>query len=293
MKYWNIFPNIVEYKKYLCYTNFTSKVQLKEAERRYVQEKAMTNNNEIKVKSLQKALEILNLFTDKPVLGVTEISEYFGLYKSTVHNILSTLKVMEYLEQDEETGKYRLGIQIFNLSKAMADTYSITKIAMPYMQELSNITGQRCYLAVPYRWEVLYLEAMYPAESVELMRSILGERAQMYCTGLGKAMLAHMSEREIREYIEEHDLTAFTENSITDKSVLMEELVRTRQRGYAIDDMEHEFGVKCMAMPIFDRTRSVYAAISISGLAPNFTEIQMSEWAILLKKYVNKIESRL
>ena len=253
----------------------------------------MTNNSEIKVKSLQKALEILNLFTDKPVLGVTEISEHFGLYKSTVHNILSTLKAMEYLEQDEETGKYRLGIQIFNLSKAMADTYSITKIAMPYMQELSNQTGERCYLAVPYRWKVLYLEAMYPAESVELMRSILGERAQMYCTGLGKAMLANMSDRDIKEYIAGHELKAFTENSITDKDVFREELMRTRQRGYAIDDMEHEFGIKCMAMPIFDRTRSVYAAISISGLATHFTETQMAEWAILLKKYVNKIESRL
>lgn len=253
----------------------------------------MTNNNEIKVKSLQKALEILNLFTDKPVLGVTEISEYFGLYKSTVHNILSTLKAMEYLEQDEETGKYRLGIQVFNLSKAMADTYSITKIAMPYMQELSNQTGERCYLAVPYRWEVLYLEAMYPAESVELMRSILGERAQMYCTGLGKAMLANMSDREIKEYIASHELRAFTENSITDKDVFREELMRTRQRGYAIDNMEHEFGIKCMAMPIFDRTRSVYAAISISGLATHFTETQMTDWAILLKKYINKIESRL
>ena len=159
----------------------------------------MAENNEIKVKSLQKALEILNLFTEKPVLGVTEVSEYLGIYKSTVHNILSTLKAMEYLEQDEETGKYRLGIQVFNLSKALGDTYSITKIAGPYMQELSNHTGERCYLAVPYRQEVLYLDAMYPADSIELMRSILGERAQMHCTGLGKAMLANMGEREISD----------------------------------------------------------------------------------------------
>ena len=157
----------------------------------------MIDNSEIKVKSLQKALEILNLFADKPVLGVTEISEYFGIYKSTVHNILSTLKAMEYLEQDEETGKYRLGIQVFTLSKALGDTYSITKIAGPYMQELSNITRERVYLAVPYREEVLYLDAMYPAESVELMRSILGERAQMYCTGIGKATRRRHTARRI------------------------------------------------------------------------------------------------
>ena len=70
------------------------------------------------------------------------------------------------------------------------------------MQDLANQTGERVYLAVPYREEVLYLEAMYPADSVELMRSILGERAQMYCTGLGKAMLANMGEQEIKDYLE-------------------------------------------------------------------------------------------
>ena len=223
----------------------------------------------------------------------TEISEYFGIYKSTVHNILSTLKAMEYLEQDEETGKYRLGIQVFTLSKALGDTYSITKIATPYLQELSNQTRERVYLAVPYRSEVLYLDSMYPADSVELMRSILGERAQMYCTGIGKAMLANMNERTIEDYLTTHEMKAFTENSITDKEEFRQELLRTRQRGYAIDDMEHEFGIKCVAMPIFDRNKNVYAAISISGLAHHFTSEHIAEWAILLKKYISKIENRL
>ncbi len=253
----------------------------------------MVENRDIKVKSLQKALEILNYFTEKPLLGVTEISEHFGLYKSTVHNILSTLKAMEYLEQDEQSGKYRLGIQVFNLSKAMADTYLITKIAMPYMQEIANQTNERVYLAVPYRDEVLYLEAMYPEAAVELMRSILGERAKMYCTGLGKAMLAYMGEQKIREYLDTHEFEAFTDKSITDKGIFYQELACTRQRGYAVDDMEHEFGIKCIAMPIFDRSRKVYAAVSISGIATHFTGENIDKWAMLLKKYVSKIESRL
>lgn len=149
----------------------------------------MAENNEIKVKSLQKALEILNLFTEKPVLGVTEVSEYLGIYKSTVHNILSTLKAMEYLEQDEETGKYRLGIQVFNLSKALGDTYSITKIAGPHMQELSNHTGERCYLAVPYRQEVLYLDAMYPGRFHRAVQFHSGRKSTdaLYRTRKGNA----------------------------------------------------------------------------------------------------------
>ena len=232
----------------------------------------MADNNEIKVKSLQKALEILNLFTVKPVLGVTEVSEYFGWYKSTVHNILCTLKSMEYLEQDEETGKYRLGIQVFNLSKALGDNYSITKIAGPYMQELSNITRERVYLAVPYREEVLYLDAMYPAESVELMRSILGERAQMYCTGIGKAMLANMNDRSIDEYLTVHELKAFTEHTVTDKLELKKEIAQFRNQGYAVDNQEIEQGLWCMAVPIYDNTGHMKAAISVSGLKQRMVE---------------------
>lgn len=250
-------------------------------------------STEIKVKSLQKALEILNSFTKKPVLGVTEVSDELGIHKTTVHNIMSTLKAMEYLEQDEETGKYRLGIQIFNLSKALGDTYSITKIAAPYLQELSNQTRERVYLAVPYRSEILYLDAMYPAESVELMRSILGERAQMYCTGLGKAMLAHMPERLVESYVQTQERKAYTENTITDKQKLLEELDRTRKRGYAIDDMEHEFGIKCIAMPVFDHSQNLFAAISISGFSHHFTDENIGKWSILLKKYIAKVENRL
>ena len=248
--------------------------------------------NEIKVKSLKKALDVLNCFLVKPTWGVTEISERLGLYKSNVYDILTTLKVMGYLEKDEETERYKLGMQVFALSRAMGDTFSIIKIAMPYMQELANITDERVYLAIPHDREVVYLEATYPAESVNLMRSILGERAEMHCTGIGKAMLANLSEEEINRYMEKA-LTVYTDHTITDVSKLKRELEVTRQRGYAIDNMEHEFGVKCVAMPIFDKAHKLYAAISVSGLAANFTEDQIIEWALLIKKYVAKIENRL
>lgn len=250
------------------------------------------NNNEIKIKSLKKALDVLNCFTAKPVWGVTEISERLDLYKSNVHDILTTLKAMGYLERDEGTDRYRLGMQVFALSRAMGESFSIIKIAMPYMQEIANITDERVYLAIPQDGEVVYLEATYPVESINLMRSIFGERAEMHCTGIGKAMLSNLPEKEIERYLEK-DLAAYTDSTITNKEELKKELEITRQRGYAIDDMEHEFGVKCVALPIFDKTHKLYAAMSVSGLAPHFTEEKIREWAILLKKYVAKIENRL
>lgn len=250
------------------------------------------DKNEIKVKSLHKAIDVLNCFTEKPSLGVTEISEKLDLYKSNVHNILTTFKAMDYLEQDEESGKYRLGMAVFSLCRALGDNFSITKIAMPYMQEMANMTNERVYLGIPNDDEVVYLESLYPAEAFNMMRTLMGERAKMYCTGIGKAMLANLPEERIEDYIG-RELEAFTENTITDKEKLREELRITKARGYAIDDMEHEFGIRCVAMPIFNRGGQLEAAISVSGPSLRFDDKKITQIAKILSKYVGKIENRL
>lgn len=247
---------------------------------------------EIKVKSLQKALEILNCFVQKPRLGVTELSELLDLNKSNVHNILTTFKAMNYLEQDEESGKYYLGIGVFQLCQAAGDRFSIRSVVMPFLQEIADITGEMVYLAVPHEDEVIYLEAIYPVESFHLMRVILGERARMFCTGIGKAMLANLPEAVREEYIG-RELPAFTEHTITDREQLRKELDLTRQRGYAVDNMEHEFGVKCVAMPVFNRKGMVEGAISVSGPSLRFPEERIEEIAEVMRTHMRKIQERI
>lgn len=252
----------------------------------------MAESGEVKVKSLQKALEILNCFVKKPRLGVTEISEQLDLNKSNVHNILSTFQAMNYLEQDEETGKYQLGLGIFELCQSAGDNFSVRKIVMPFMQEIADQTGEMVYLAVPHEDEVIYLEAMYPVESFHLMRVILGERARMFCTGIGKAMLAYLPEAKREAYIH-RELPAYTEHTITDADRLRADLEQIRARGYAIDNMEHEFGVKCVGMPVFNRRGQVEAAISVSGPSLRFSEERTVEIAGIMASYVKKIQERL
>lgn len=252
----------------------------------------MHDNVEVKIKSLQKAINVLNCFVKKPMLGVSEISETLGLYKSNVHNILETFQQMGYVEQDEETKKYSLGIGIFDLSRALGNTFIITKIAQPYMQEISNITNENVYLAVPHDNQVLYLEATYPAQATHLMRSLFGERANMYCTGIGKAILSNMPEEYISKYLE-RDFVRYTEQTIIDKDRLREELRTTKMRGYAIDNMEHEFGVKCVALPIFNAQHKVVAAMSVSGASIKFTESFIAEVAEIEKRYIKMIERRI
>lgn len=249
-------------------------------------------NEEGKVKSLQKALEILNLFLEKPKWSVTEISKRLNLNKSNVHNILSTFKAMNYLSQEEESGKYQLGFGIYAFCQAMGNAFSIKNIAVPFMQEISELTGELVFLAVPYNDEVIYLEEAYPIESFYLMRMVPGKRARMFCTGIGKAMMAYLFEEEREKYIL-RELPAYTEYTITDKDKLRQELVKTRERGYAIDNMEHEFGVKCVAMPVLDKNRKPVAAISVSGPSLRFTQERIEEIVQILRKYMKRIEERI
>lgn len=249
-------------------------------------------NADAKNKSLHKALLILNCFTEKQELGVTEISDKLGLYKSNVFNILDTFKKMDYVEQNEETGKYRLGIGVLRLSRALGDSFSITKIALPYMQQIANETNERVYLGIPREDEVLYLDATYPSNDIRLMRSLLGETAKMYCTGIGKAMMAFLPERVVEEYLDK-PLERYTEMTITDPKELRKELAVTRARGYAVDNMEHEFGVKCVGLPIFDRAGNIYAAMSVSGPSLRFSNERIKELYDLVRGYIRIIQDRI
>ncbi|MGI5977332.1 MAG: IclR family transcriptional regulator [Candidatus Limivicinus sp.] len=252
----------------------------------------MDGKEDIKVKSLEKAILVIECFLSGSELGVTEISDKLGYCKSTVFNILSTFRAMGYLEKNPETEKYRLGVRFCDFSRAVGENFSIKKISAPYMQELANQVNERVYLGVPLKDEVLYLESMYPVDEPAMMKSLMGYRAKMYCTGLGKAMMAFLPEQDIDAALAE-PLEAFTENTITDPKLLRQNLMGVRSCGYAIDNMEHEFGVKCVAMPVFGRGHSLAGAVSISGPSLRFSKERIESMLVYLKVCTEKIQNRL
>ena len=248
---------------------------------------------EVKVKSLQKAMEVLNCFAEeRRTLGVTEISEKLGLYKSNVHNILMTFKAMHYLEQEEETGKFYLGSAVLGLARAFSDRYDISKIVLHYMRKISQEVHELVYLAVPSRDEVIYLEAVYPEKSFFVAPSIRGEHAKMYCTSVGKAILSRMPEEEIEKRIP-HELVSFTDYTITDREEIKRQIAQARERGYAFDNMEVTYGIKCVGVPIVNQEGHVEAALSISTPSLRMSDDKIPEFVNVLKKYVREIEKRL
>ena len=253
----------------------------------------MKEEKDIKVKSLQKALEILNCFIDRQPLGVTEISEQLGLYKSNVHNILTTFKSMGYLEQDTETGRYRLGTAIFSLSRALRENMTISKIVLPYMQQIVKDINETVYLSIPKDDELIYLEAVYPVgQFYSGGAPVTGERAKLYCTGMGKAILAQMPDVEI-ERILKGKLEAYTKYTITDKKELWKEIEAARKNGYAVDNMELILGVKCVGVAIMNPKGKAECGISVSAPSLRMEPERIEEIAKVLKRYAYDIEKMM
>jgi len=246
----------------------------------------------IKVKSLYKALQILEGFSiEQPELGITEISKMYGLYKSYVYNVVSTFEKLGYLIKNPENNKYRLGLKILSLSYIVSNTISFKRVILPYMQEISNKTNECVYLGIADNDQVLYIASCYPS-GITRLQNLEGQKAPMYCTGIGKAMLAFLPSEKI-EAIVSKELKKFTEDTITDKDKMLSELEIIRLRGYAIDNMEHEYGIKCVGMPIRNKLSEVIAGISISGPSLRFGDSNIRKFADILKEYVTKIEAML
>ena len=221
------------------------------------------------VKSLKRAIAVLDCFSQKePELSVTEIARKLDMQKSTIFNILSTFQESGILIKNPSSSKYKLGYKLLHLSYIINSGISIREDFLPFMKEIANATGEVCYFGLLDGLEVLYIEAVYPMTQLQA-RNILGERAPLYCTGLGKAMLANLSEEQINTVLSD-PMPPFTKCTITDPDVLRIELDEIRQNGFAVDNMEHEFGIRCVAVPVFGSSGQVMAAVSVSGPSPRF-----------------------
>ena len=220
------------------------------------------------VKSLAKALSVLECFSvEQPELGISEISRMLGLQKSTVYNILSTFQKCGYLTKNPQTSKYALGLKLLHLSYIVSSHHGLRDMFLPYLTRIARETKEVCYFGILDEREVLYIETASPLQ--QQSRNILGERAPLYCTGLGKAMLAHLPENEI-DIILSAPMRAFTGFTVTDPAALRQQLEEVRANGYAVDNMEHEFGIRCVAVPVFGSNGQVMAAVSVSGPSPRF-----------------------
>lgn len=248
---------------------------------------------EAKLKSVERALKLLECFTvDEPELGVTEISKKLDMHKSTVFNIINTFENCGYLMKSAATGKYKLGLKLLQISYNMYATQDVRKILYPYLKEVSLKTEETVYLGLLCDDEVIYIDAIHSSNNNRMNNNMIGIKAPVYCTGIGKALLSTMTNEEVLKIIPKQ-LKRFTPNTITDPAVLIEDLEKIRKRGFSIDDMEHEYGIKCVGIALKGVSGQLVCAVSISGPSLRFNYSDIEEYASLLKELKSKVSKLL
>lgn len=214
------------------------------------------------VQSLDRAFDILELLSrERKGMMLNHISISLDLHKSTVHRLLSSLKERGYIEKDQLTGSYRLGLGFIALTSQYLNNLEIKTEAEPYLRKLSDSLGETVFLATLRDDEVVYIDKVEQFGGLRRY-SIIGQRAPVHCTSLGKALVMDMEPGRLRELLERKPLNKLTAETITDVDVFMKTLELIRERGWSNDSGEHNEGVSCVGAPIRDYRGQVIAAIS-------------------------------
>lgn len=253
----------------------------------------LSMNDSYNVQVLERTIKILETMAKYPYgIALTDLSKEVGLNKSTVFRILATFQYYGYIMQDSD-GKYKLGYKFMELSSAVMERLDIRKIAHPYLDELSKITGEVVHLVVLDGYEGVYIDKVDNSFGTIRMYSQVGKRVSLHSSGVGKVLLASLNEEEVDKFIIEKGLPKKTENTITDPVKLKEELARIRNQGYAIDDIENEEGIRCVAAPILNYNGETVAAVSISGPTIRVTKERIPELVHLIREYTIKISREM
>ena len=217
--------------------------------------------------SVTNAVRVLKSFSStEREWGVSDLARRLEIGKSTTHRLLATLTDEGMLEQNPVTGKYRLGLAVFDMAAAVPTQLDLHEAVMSPMTDLRNQTGETVQVAVLDGRHVVYIERL---DSPHTLRTFLdiGRRNWAHCCGTGKALLAFSPRAQVEKLLRDWDLAAKTESTIVSMVGLRAELESIRDRGYAENRHESEQGVVSVAAPIRDGSGTTIAAISVAGPA--------------------------
>ncbi len=243
--------------------------------------------------TLAKCLMVLEVLgrAGRP-LTYTDILDRSGLPKSTAYRLISILANERLVHFDPDHRTYRIGYRLLELAAQGLTSFDLRQIAAPELRGVGEATQESVLLAVRDGDEIVYIDRVESTRSVRLATS-LGNRAPLYCTGLGKAILAFLPEAERRALYETMNFHSFTKNTITSVDALERELARVRERGFAIDDTEHQPDIRCVAAPIRGPNDAVAGAISISAPSSRADWKNLETWTPLIRNAVSRISREI
>ena len=246
-----------------------------------------------RIQVLDRTFAILDVLMDAgKEVGIGELTSRLKLSKSTVHRILMNLEINRYVERVGADGKYRLGPRLFELGTKALAALDLRDEVQPCLERLVARTGETAHFGVLRDGEVTSLFNVQTNRSLG-SASTVGRRNPVYCTSLGKAILAFCPKDEVEEVIKGCRFNPYTQHTITDAASLLAELDRIRKRGYAIDDEEFEIGLRCIGAPVRNHLGDVIGALSIAGPTVRLVRRRVPELARFVVQGAAELSERL
>ena len=234
------------------------------------------------ITALQRGLRLLQLFSESPQgLAAKQVASRSRLPVSTVHRFLANLETSGFLNCSGD-GVYRLGIACFAIGHAASGQLDIRRVSLRYLQELNQQTRETTHLTVRHGLSAVYVEKLDSPEQLRI-HSRIGAAVPLYCTAVGKVMLAHMADDERERVLPQIGLERLTPNTVGNLQELNAELYRVRKNGYACDLEEHELHIRCVAAPIWDHAGGVNASLSITAPAVRMAVTRLRQVAPLIQ----------
>lgn len=201
----------------------------------------MTDN----VQSVERAFTLFELLANHNILSLSQLCGQTGLHKTTVYRLLSTLIQLGYVDKADDS-RYRLSMKVFELGSKRIQNTDFYSTARSFMRRLALSLEQTVHMVIEDNNEILYIDKITVNETGLKMQSKIGLKAPMYCTAVGKALLAAKTDTEIERYWNAVHKKKFTDKTIETYDDLLKDIREIRQRGYALDRGEHEQGIICI-----------------------------------------------
>ncbi|MBW2564030.1 MAG: IclR family transcriptional regulator [Deltaproteobacteria bacterium] len=253
----------------------------------------MPSNNKkyYQITTLEKGVKVLELLAEQKALTVSQVATQLSLNRAASHRFLATLRDLGYVEKNEDN-RYQLTFRIMEMGMKVANRFEIRQEARGFMQELSTAFKETVNLGFWDGKDILHLDKI---DSTEILRidATLWSKTPAYCTALGKAILAHLPKSELNEYLSHTRLVPHGPNSIVSKKKFREELKKTFERGYAVDNEEMAHGLRCVAAPVFDHTGQARYALSISSPSIRMTMDAVDNVQLKVKDGCRRLSARL
>ncbi|MEX3008437.1 HTH-type transcriptional regulator BhcR [Hoeflea sp. TYP-13] len=247
-----------------------------------------TNKPATNVKALERALILLRTVADADSMSLTDLSQRAGMPASTAHRLLITLQNFGYLEFNEDTQLWTIGVEAFRIGGSFSRRIKVVEAGRPMLRALMEQTGETANMAIADDGDVVFVSQIETHEPIRAFHRP-GTRAHMHSSGIGKALLAHLDSEGLDKWMGRKGLAIYTENTIADPDELRREMATIRERGWAIDNEERTLGMRCVAAPVYNEFGEAIAGISVSGPTVRIPDTVLTEYGVLVRRTADEI----